>query len=133
MSIVLYRCITRTLTKRTEKNLNGSCSRMLRAVLNIFWKQHPTKRQFYGHVSPISKKQSKLDEQGMQHTGGEARTKSSVTISYGPLHMDVSVLADQGEHTTALFEHRVLTRRPAWMIWTIGEREREYEKSVPAA
>ena len=28
---------------------------MLRAVLNKSWKQHPTKQQLYGHISPISK------------------------------------------------------------------------------
>ena len=35
----------------------------------------------------------------MQDTAGEARTNSLVTFSYGPLRMDVSVLADQQELT----------------------------------
>ena len=30
-------------------------SLMPRAVLNKFWKQHPTKQQLYGHLPPISK------------------------------------------------------------------------------
>ena len=28
---------------------------MLRAILNKFWKKHPTKQQLYGHLHPISK------------------------------------------------------------------------------
>ena len=31
----------------------------------------------------------------MQDTAGEARTNSLVTFFYGPLHMDMQVLADQ--------------------------------------
>ena len=29
--------------------------RMLRAVLNISWRQHPTRHQLYGHLPPITK------------------------------------------------------------------------------
>ena len=35
--------------------LNGNYTRMFRVILNKSWKQHPTKRQLYGHLSPISK------------------------------------------------------------------------------
>ena len=42
-------------TKRMEKKLDVNCTRMLRAVLNNFWRQHPTKQQLYGHLPPISK------------------------------------------------------------------------------
>ena len=31
------------LTKRVKKKLDGNCIRMLRAILNKYWKQHPTK------------------------------------------------------------------------------------------
>ena len=34
VSILLYRCTTRTLTKRLEKKLDGNYTRMLRAILN---------------------------------------------------------------------------------------------------
>ena len=55
MSIVLYGCTTWTLTKRTEKKLDGNYTRMLRAILNKSWRQHPTKQQLYGHLPPITK------------------------------------------------------------------------------
>ena len=55
MSILLYGCTTWTLTKRLEKKLDGNYTRMLRAILNKSWRQHPTKHQLYGHLPPITK------------------------------------------------------------------------------
>ena len=55
MSILLYGCTTWTLTKRLEKKLDGSYTRMLRAILNRSWQQHPTRRQLYGHLPHITK------------------------------------------------------------------------------
>ena len=55
VSIRLYRCTTWTQTKRLEKKLDGNYTRMLRAILNKSWRQHPTKHQLYGHLPPITK------------------------------------------------------------------------------
>ena len=55
VSILLYGCTTWTLTKRLERRLDGNCTRMLRAVLNKSWRQHPTRLQLYGHLPPITK------------------------------------------------------------------------------
>ena len=55
VSILLYGCTTWTLTKRLEKKLDGNYTRMLRAVLNKSWWQHPTRHQLYGHSPPITK------------------------------------------------------------------------------
>ena len=41
VSILLYGCTTSTLTKRLEKKLDGNYTRMLRAILNKSWRQHP--------------------------------------------------------------------------------------------
>ena len=54
-SILLYGCTTWTLTKRLEKKLDGNYTRMLRAILNKSWQQHPTRHQLYGHLPPITK------------------------------------------------------------------------------
>ena len=54
-SILLYGCTTWTLTKRLEKKLDGNYTRMLRAILNKSWRQHPTRHQLYGHLRPITK------------------------------------------------------------------------------
>ena len=53
-SILLYGCTTWILTKRLEK-LDGNYTRMLRAILNKSWRQHPTRHQLYGHLLPITK------------------------------------------------------------------------------
>ena len=42
-------------TKRLEKKLDGNYTRMLRAILNKSWKQHPTRHQLYSHLPPITK------------------------------------------------------------------------------
>ena len=55
VSILMYGCIAWTLTKRLEKKLDGNYTRMLRAILNKSWRQHPTRHQLYGHLPPITK------------------------------------------------------------------------------
>ena len=55
VSILLYGCTTWTLTKCMEKKLDSNYTRMLRAILNKSWWQHPTKQQLYGHLPPITK------------------------------------------------------------------------------
>ena len=55
MSILLYGCTTWTVTDPMEKKLDGNYTRMLRAILNKSWKQHPTKQQLYGYLLPITK------------------------------------------------------------------------------
>ena len=54
-SILLYGCTTWTLTKPLEKKLDGNYTRMLRAILNKSWRQHPTKQQLYDHLKLITK------------------------------------------------------------------------------
>ena len=77
-SILLYGCTTWTLTKRLEKKLDGNYSRMLRAILNKSWRQHPTRHQLYGHLPPITKT---IQVRRTRHAGhcwrsGEAETNS---------------------------------------------------------
>ena len=55
VSILLYGCTTWKLTKRLEKKLDGNYTRMLRAILNKSWRQHPTRHQLYGHLPSITK------------------------------------------------------------------------------
>ncbi len=64
--ILLYGCPTWTLTKRLEKKLDGNYTRILRAILNKSWRQHPTKHQLYGHLPPIRKT---IQVRRTRHTG----------------------------------------------------------------
>ena len=75
VSILLYGCTTWTLTKRLEKKLDGNYTRMLRAILNKAWRQHPQATNYTATCLP-SRQLSKLDEADMQDTAGEAGTSS---------------------------------------------------------
>ena len=55
VSILLYRCTTWTLSKRMVEKLDGNYTRMLPAILNKSWRQHPSKQQLYGDLPAITK------------------------------------------------------------------------------
>ena len=75
MSILLYGCTTWTLTKRLEKKLDGNYTRMLRAILNKYWQQHPTRHQLYGHLPPITKT---IQARRTRHAGHCWRSKDEL-------------------------------------------------------
>ena len=76
LSILLYGCTTWTLTKRLEKKLDGNYTRMLRATLNKFWRQHPTSHQLYGHLPPITKT---IQVRRTRHAGHCWRSRDELT------------------------------------------------------
>ena len=47
-SVFLYGSETWTLTKSTEKKIDGACTRMLRTALNVSWREHITIKDLYG-------------------------------------------------------------------------------------
>ena len=53
-SVLIYGSTSWTLTKQLEDKLDGTYTRMLRAILNKSWKQHPTNDQLYGDIPKIS-------------------------------------------------------------------------------
>ena len=75
VSILLYGCTTWTLTKRLEKKLDGNYTRMLRAILNRSWQQHPTRRQLYAHLPPITKT---IQARWTRHVGHCWRSKDEI-------------------------------------------------------
>ena len=54
-SVLTYGSISWTLTSQLEKKIDGAYTRMLRAALNRFWKDHPTNRELYSNIPAISK------------------------------------------------------------------------------
>ena len=72
VSILLYGCTTWTLTKWLKKKLDGNNTRMLRAILNKSWRQHPTRHQLYGHLPPVTKT---IQVRRTRHTGHCWRSK----------------------------------------------------------
>ena len=87
VSILLYGCTTWMLTKQLEKKLDGNYTRMLRAILNKSWRQHPTKHQLYGHLPLITKT---IQVRRSRHVGHCWRSRDELisdvllwTLTYG--------------------------------------------------
>ena len=97
-SILLYGCTTWTLTKRLEKKQDGNYTRMLRAILNKSWRQHPTRHQLYGHLPPIMKT---IQVRRTRHAGHSWRSRDELIrdILLWTPHMAVQKQYDQHEHT----------------------------------
>ncbi len=74
-SVMMYGATAWTLTKSLESKLDGTYTRMLRAVLNISWRQHPTKSQLYGSIPDIS---TILCERRMRFAGHCWRAKQEL-------------------------------------------------------
>ena len=87
VSLRLYGCTKWTLTKRMEKKLDGNYTRMLRAILNKSWRQHPTKQQLYGHLPTITKT---IKVRRTRRAGQCWRSRDELVsdVLCGPLHMD---------------------------------------------
>ena len=84
--IYIYGCTTWTLTKRLERRLDGNYTRMLRAVLNKSWRQHPTRLQLYGHLPPITKT---IQVRRTRHAGHCWRSKDDLisdVLLWTPTH-----------------------------------------------
>ena len=97
VSILLYGCTTWTLTKRLEKKLDSNYTRMLRAILNRSWQQHPIRRQLYSHLPPITKT---IQARRTRHAGHCWRSKDEIVMcSCGPPHMANQKQNDQLEHS----------------------------------
>ena len=96
-SILLYGCTTWTLTKWLKK-LDGNYTRMLQAILNNSWWQHPTKHQLYGHLPPIMKT---IQVRQTRHAGHCWRSRDELisdVLLWTPKHGHAKQ-DDQHEHT----------------------------------
>ena len=74
------------LTKRMKKKLDGNYTRMLRAILNKSWRQHPTKCQLYGHLPPITKTIQVRQTRHMGHCWRSKDELISVILLWTPSH-----------------------------------------------
>ena len=120
-SILLYGCTTWTLTKQLEKKLNGNYTRMLRAILNKSWRQHPTRHQLYGHLPPIMKT---IQVRWTRYAGLCWRSRDELisdVLLWTP-HMAEQKQNDQHEHTFSSYVRiwDVVQKTCQWR-WTIGK------------
>ena len=114
-SILLYGCTTWTLTKRLEKKLDGNYTRMLWAILNKYWRQHPTRHQLYGHLPPITKT---IQVRRTRHAGHCWRSRdeliSDVLLCTPHSWPCKSRTISTNIHSATMWGYRMLSRRPAW-------------------
>ena len=120
-SILLYGCTTWTPSKRLEKKLDGNYTRMLRAILNKSWRQHPTRHQLYGHLPPITKT---IQVRRTRHAGHCWRSRDELisdVLLWTPPHMAVQMQDDQHEHTFSSYVRiRDVVLKTCLGRWTIG-------------
>ena len=126
VSILLYGCTTWTLTKRLERKLDGNYTRMLRAILNKSWRQHPTRHQLYGHLPPIMKT---IQVRRTRHAGHYWRSKDefiSDVLLWTPTSWMCKSRTIQHELTYSNYvrtwDVTLKTCRRRWMIGRNGER-----------
>ena len=120
VSILLYECTTWTLTKRLEKKPDGNCTRMLQAILNKSWWQHPTRHQLYGHLPPITKT---IQVRRTRYAGHCCRSKDEL-ISDVLLWTPAMAKQKQDDHLEHTYSSYVRIRDVALKTcqrrWTIG-------------
>ena len=125
MSILLYGCTTWTLTKRLEKKLDGNYTRMLRAILNKSWWQHPTRHQLYGHLPLITKT---IQARRTRHAGLCWRSRDELISDelQGTPHMAKQKQDDELEHifssSVRIRDVALKTCQRRWTIGRSGER-----------
>ena len=121
-SILLYGSTTRTLTKRLEKKLDGNYTRMLRAILNKSWWQHPKRHQLYGHLPPIMKT---IQVKRTRHAGHCWRSKDELisdVLLWTPPHIAEQKQDDQHEYTFSNYVRiRGVVQRTCRRQCTIGK------------
>ena len=67
-------------------SIDGNYTRMLRAILNKYWRQHPTRHQLYGHQPPITKT---IQVRRTRHAGHCKRSRDqliSVALLWTPTY-----------------------------------------------
>ena len=133
VSILLYGCTTWTLTKWLKKKLDGNYTRILRAILNKSWRQHPTRHQLYGHLPPIMKT---IQVRRIRHGGHCWRSKDELisdVLLWNP-HMAKQKQDDLLEHTyNSYVRIRDVALKTCPRRWMIGRSEERGGRDIRAS
>ena len=120
-SILLYGCTTWTITKRLKKKLDGNYTRMLRAILNKSWQQHPTRHQLYGHLPPITKT---IQVRQTRHAGHCWRSRDELisdVLLWTPSHGRAKAGWPAQTYIQQLCEDTGFVQKTCLRRWTIGK------------
>ena len=122
VSILLYGCTTWTLTKRPEKKLDDNYTRMLWAILNKSWWQHPTRLQLYGHLPPITKT---IQAWRTRHVGHCWRCRDELisdVLQWTPIYGRAKAGRPARTYIQHLCDVAQKTSQRRWTIGKSGER-----------
>ena len=125
VSILLYGSTTWTLTKRQEKKLDGNYTRMLWAILNKSWRQHPTRDQRYGQLPPITKT---IQVRRTRHAGHCWRSREELisdVLQWTPTYGRAKAGRPARTYIQQLCEDTGCSPEPCqrwWTIWRSGGR-----------
>ena len=124
LSMLLYGCTAWTLTKRIEKKLDGNYKRMLRAILNKSWRQHPKKQQLYVHLPPTAKT---IQVRRTRHAGHCWRSKDELIsdiLLWTPSHGRAKTRRLARTYIQQLCADTGCSLKTYRKQWTIGKGER---------
>ena len=136
MSILLYRCIKWTLTKRMEKNkFTAITQECLRAILNKSWRQHPTKQQLYGHLPHITKTIKVKRSKHARHSWRSKDVLISDILLWTPSHGRANAGRSARTFMQQLFANTWCSHEdlPGAVDDTDGWRVRNHRKRMPPA
>ena len=131
-SILLYGCTTWTLTKRLEKKVDGNYTRMLRAILNKSWRQHPTRHQLFGHLTPITKT---IQAWRTRHAGHCWRSRDELirdVLLWTPTHGRAKTGRPARTYIQQLFEDSGCSPEDLPELMNDREKRRERVRSIRA-
>ena len=113
-----YGCTTWTLTKQLEKKLDGNYTRMLQAILNKSWRQHPTRHQLYGHLPPLTKT---IQVRRTRHAGHcwRSRDKLISDVLLWTPYMAEQKQDDQIRTYSSYVRIQDVALKTCWRRWTI--------------
>ena len=121
VSILIYGCTTWTLTKRLEKKLDDNYTRMLRAILNNSWRQHPTKHQLYGQLLAMTKT---IQVRRTRHAGHCWRSRNELIsdiLLWTPTYGRAKAGRLARIYIQQLFRIRDVALKTCKRWWTIGK------------
>ena len=104
--------------------LDGNYTRMLRAILNKSWRQHPTRHQLYGHLPPVTKT---IQVRRTRHAGHCWRSKDELTrdvLLWAPAYGQAKAWRPARTYIHQLCEDTgsSSTSQKRWTIGRSGER-----------
>ena len=74
-TVLLYGSNTWTLTKALTRKLDGTYTRLLRAAINVSWRQHLTNKELYGNLPKVT---DTIKERRLRFSGHCWRSKEEV-------------------------------------------------------